>query len=297
LQFPAAPFLNYQDFLTNFPHNSLQILMSTLKVPTSFNIDVEFEIPEFFRRFLSLLIDLVIQFLYLVLANKILSLIFANLEKSEDFYYDRLAYIFLMYLPIFLYHVSLEITLNGQSFGKKIMQLRVVNENGGRASVSQFLIRWLLRVSDTWIVLAILVLMEGAAMGGNNEGSFIVLGILLFLIADIILVISSPKGQRIGDILARTILIRTHTKSSITETVFQEVENTYTPQFPQIMRLSDKDINAIKSILESARRRNDDAVADTAAEKIKRHLGIETQMPPAEFLEILLKDYNYLSTN
>jgi uncharacterized RDD family membrane protein YckC len=297
LQFPADPFLNYLDFLTNFPLNSLQILMSTLKVPTSFNIDVEFEIPEFFRRFLSLLIDLVIQFLYLVLANKILSLIFANLEKSEDFYYDRLAYIFLMYLPIFLYHVSLEITLNGQSFGKKIMQLRVVNENGGRASVSQFLIRWLLRVSDTWIVLAILVLMEGAAMGGNNEGSFIVLGILLFLIADIILVISSPKGQRIGDILARTILIRTHTKSSITETVFQEVENTYTPQFPQIMRLSDKDINAIKSILESARRRNDDAVADTAAEKIKRHLGIETQMPPAEFLEILLKDYNYLSTN
>jgi uncharacterized RDD family membrane protein YckC len=297
LQFPAAPFLNYQDFLTNFPHNSLQILMSTLKVPTSFNIDVEFEIPEFFRRFLSLLIDLVIQFLYLVLASKILSLIFTNLEKSKDFDYDRLAYIFLMYLPIFLYHVSLEITLNGQSFGKKIMQLRVVNENGGRASVSQFLIRWLLRVSDTWIVLAIVVLMEGAAMGGNNEGSFIVLGILLFLITDIILVISSPKGQRIGDILARTILIRTHTKSSITETVFQEVENTYTPQFPQIMRLSDKDINAIKSILESARRRNDDAVADTAAEKIKRHLGIETQMPPSEFLEILLKDYNYLSTN
>ncbi len=297
MQFPTDPFLNYLDFLTNFPLNSLQILMSTLKVPTSFNIDVEFEIPEFFRRFLSLLIDLVIQFLYLVLANKILSLIFANLEKSKDFYYDRLAYIFLMYLPIFLYHVSLEITLNGQSFGKKIMQLRVVNENGGRASVSQFLIRWLLRVSDTWIVLAILVLMEGAAMGGNNEGSFIVLGILIFLIADIILVISSPKGQRIGDILARTILIRTHTQSSITETVFQEVENTYTPQFPQIMRLSDKDINAIKSILESARRRNDDAVADTAAEKIKRHLGIETQMPPSEFLEILLKDYNYLSTN
>lgn len=297
MQFPADPLPNYQDFLTNFPHNSLQILMSTLKVPTSFNIDVEFEIPEFFRRFLSLLIDMVIQFLYLVLANKILSLIFTNLEKSEDFYYDRLAFIFLMYLPIFLYHVSLEITLNGQSFGKKIMQLRVVNENGGRASVSQFLIRWLLRVSDTWIVLAIVVLMESAGLRGNNEGSFIVLGILLFLIADIILVISSPKGQRIGDILARTILIRTHTQSSITETVFQEVENSYTPRFPQIMRLSDKDINAIKSILESARRRNDDAVADTAAEKIKRHLGIETQMPPIEFLEVLLKDYNYLSTN
>ena len=71
------------------------------------------------------------------------------------------------------------------------------------------------------------------------------------------LVVSSKKSQRIGDILARTIVIRTNRKASIEETVFQEVADSYTPVFPQIMQLSDRDINAIKSILETARKKGD----------------------------------------
>jgi hypothetical protein len=34
-----------------------------------------------------------------------------------------------------------------------------------------------------------------------------------------------------------------------------------------------------------------------AAEKIKAHLKIETGMEPEAFLEVLLKDYNFLSAN
>ncbi len=37
-------------------------------------------------------------------------------------------------------------------------------------------------------------------------------------------------------------------------------------------------------------------MASNAAEKIKNHLKIESDLSPFEFLEILLKDYNYLST-
>ena len=38
-----------------------------------------------------------------------------------------------------------------------------------------------------------------------------------------------------------------------------------------------------------------DDLAHTAAEKVKTHLNIETGMSPFDFLEVLLKDYNYLS--
>src|SRR5262249_4036863 len=119
--------------------------------------------------------------------------------------------------------------------------------------------------------------------------------VLAYFVADIILVVSTKKSQRIGDILAHTILIRTNTRASIEETVFQEVADSYTPSFPEIMRLSDKDINAIKSILETAKRKGDYAMAGTASEKIKAHLKIDSQMSPFDFLEVLLKDYNYLS--
>lgn len=61
------------------------------------------------------------------------------------------------------------------------------------------------------------------------------------------------------------------------------------------MQLSDKDINAIKTILGTARRKNDWTIAESAAHKIRTHLQIETQQDPIDFLDTLLKDYNYLS--
>ena len=92
----------------------------------------------------------------------------------------------LLFLPVLVYHLALEMTMNGQSLGKKIVGIRVVNENGGKASISQFLIRWLLRVSDVWIVLLIFILASNAEFGSNLESTFIILAALGFLITDIV---------------------------------------------------------------------------------------------------------------
>lgn len=271
--------------------------MAVIKIPTSFNIDLEFEIPEFYRRMLALFIDMLIEFLYLRFAFIMLEEIAYSFSSDDDAGHAIWALSLLFLLPVLLYHLVLEITMNGQSFGKKIMKLRVVNENGGRPSVSQYIIRWLLRLSDLWIVMILLILISNPDFGRNATLTFVVLAALGFLITDIILVITTPKSQRLGDILAKTILIRTGSKGSIEDTVFVPVADNYTPAFPQIMQLSDKDINAVKSILASALKSGDERVAETAAEKIKAHLNIATNLPPVEFLQVLLKDYNYLSSN
>ncbi|NOT51719.1 MAG: RDD family protein [Chitinophagaceae bacterium] len=269
--------------------------MAVIKVPTNFNIDVEFEIPEFYRRLVSLLIDIVIQYFYLRIAEEILKSIIKNTRYSIDAEYNLGAVVLLLILPIMLYHVVQEITMNGQSIGKKIMGIRVVNEIGGRPSISQFLIRWLLRVSDLWIAILLYTILRDPNLGRDFETTFMVIAALGFLITDIVLVVSSKKGQRIGDLLAKTILIRINTKGNIEETVFREVADNYVPSFPQIMQLSDKDINAIKSILETARRKGDFNMAEAASTKIKTHLRIESNLDPFDFLDVLLKDYNFLS--
>lgn len=269
--------------------------MAVIKVPTNFNIDVEFEIPEFYRRLISLLIDVLIEYFYLRIATEIYKSIINNSSWNTDSQYNIQAIGLLLFLPVLLYHAVLEITMNGQSIGKRIMGIRVVNEIGGRPGISQFLIRWLLRVSDVWIVVIILVLASNEDFSRNPETLFIILAALAFLITDIVLVVSSKKGQRIGDILAKTILISIRTKGNIEETVFQEVADSYVPSFPQIMQLSDKDINAIKSILEISRKKVDLNMAEAASHKIKAHLRIESSLSAFEFLEVLLKDYNYLS--
>jgi uncharacterized RDD family membrane protein YckC len=270
--------------------------MAVIKVPTNFNIDLEFEIPEFYRRLVALLIDVIIEYFYLRIAGEIYSSIESSSGRGADSQYDIQAFGLLLFLPILLYHVGMEITMNGQSIGKKIMGIRVVNENGGRPSISQFLIRWLLRVSDLWIAILLVMIISNPDFGRDVETTFVILAALAFLITDIVLVVSSKKGQRIGDILAKTILIRINTKSNIEDTVFVDVADSYVPSFPQIMQLSDKDINAIKSILETARKKGDFNMAEAASDKIKSHLKIESTMTPFDFLDVLLKDYNYLST-
>jgi uncharacterized RDD family membrane protein YckC len=272
--------------------------MGAIKVPTNFNIELEFEIPEFYRRMIALLIDIIIEILYfrLILVEIMNSMSRNSDPWDTDEQFNLNAIGLLLFLPIMIYHVVFEIIMNGQSIGKRIMGLRIVDEKGGKASISQFLIRWLLRISDVWMVVLLIIILRMAETGGRGENVFILLLALGFLITDIVLVVSSKKGQRIGDILAHTILIRINTRTSIEETVFQEVADNYVPSFPQIMQLSDKDINAIKSILETARKKGDFNMAANASEKIKSHLKIDSHMSPFDFLDILLKDYNYLST-
>jgi uncharacterized RDD family membrane protein YckC len=265
--------------------------MSTIRIPTNFNIDLDFEIPEFYRRLLALLTDMLILFFYLKIEMAILE----NVQSSRNIFNsdaqsDLQWLSLILFMPVILYHPVCEITMNGQSIGKKILGLRVVNINGGKPSISQFLIRWLIRTSDIMIVVIIL----------SNLAIFlrfnltVIISMLLF-VTDIVLVITTRKAQRLGDILANTILIRVNTKSSINETVFMDVADNYVPSFPQIMQLSDRDINAIKSILDTARKKGDYRMADAAADKIKSHLKISSALSPFDFLDTLLRDYNYLS--
>lgn len=269
--------------------------MSVIKVPTNFNIDLEFEIPEFYRRLLALMIDFLILFFYYKISKEIIISIRDDMDPTiENAYNIHWLGIVIQMTPLLLYFIVFEIAMNGQTIGKRILGLRVVDEHGGKASISQFVIRWLVR--DIWFVIIFLISKDQIRQGKNFEPTFLVIFVLSYFITDIVLVVMSKKAQRIGDLLAKTIIIRTNPKGDIEETVFREVADDYVPAFPQIMRLSDKDINAIKSILETARKKNDFYMAEAASAKIKAHLRIESSMDAFDFLDVLLKDYNYLST-
>ena len=267
--------------------------MGIIRVPTTFNIDLEFEIPEFHRRLFAWVIDVLVQIIYYRITILILSRSISAADIfSDDGQYNLWGLYMMIIIPIFTYHLICEVTMNGQSIGKKLLGIRVVSENGGRPGISQFIIRWLIRTGDYTIVI---ILMLNVFIFLNKELLVFLAASLLLLLTDIILVISSKKNQRLGDILAHTILVRTGARGNINETVFMEVADSYTPVFPQIMKLSDKDINAIKSILDTSRKKGDFQLASMASEKIKNHLKIDTTLSPFDFLDTLLKDYNYLS--
>ena len=261
-----------------------------IKVTTNFNIDLEFEAAPFYKRLLAWLLDTIVLIIYIIVAARILGS-FARSGGEEMTW----ALFMVLLIPYLTYHLICEILMNGQSIGKRIMRLRVVNENGGQPSIGQYVIRWLIRTSD-YMVVVILLYAPLATRAGDF--SFLwKIGIPMGLLFTDLILVNSRKQQRLGDLLAHTLLISTTKEQTIADTVFLEVADSYKPSFPQVMQLSDRDINSLKGILDTARKRHDYNLAEMASEKIKSHLKIDTTLSPYDFLETLLKDYNYLSAN
>lgn len=261
-----------------------------IKVTTNFNIDLEFEAAPFYKRLLAWLLDTIVLIIYIIVAARFLSS-FARSGGEEMTW----ALFMLLLIPYLTYHLICEILMNGQSIGKRIMRLRVVNENGGQPSIGQYVIRWLIRTSD-YMVVVILLYAPLATRAGDF--SFLwKIGIPMGLLFTDLILVNSRKQQRLGDLLAHTLLISTTKEQTIADTVFLEVADSYKPSFPQVMQLSDRDINSLKGILDTARKRHDFNLAEMASEKIKSHLKINTSLSPYDFLETLLRDYNYLSAN
>ena len=62
------------------------------------------------------------------------------------------------------------------------------------------------------------------------------------------------------------------------------------------MQLSDKDINTLKSIINSVSRSGDYDLSMRIAERIRTKLNLASDQDSLEFLQTLLMDYNYYST-
>ena len=180
--------------------------------------------------------------------------------------------------------------MNGQTIGKKIMGIRVISLEGGEPTFGQFLLRWITKFFE-WPFLFGYVFFSKE----NVIGYAFVTG--LFGIAVVVTIAVTGKSQRLGDLAAGTVVVNTKSKLSVEDTVFMEVNKTdYKVMFPDVMRLSDRDINTIKTVLMQANKRNNFDMCHRVAIKVKEVLKINTDLYPDQFLEKLLEDYNYLAT-
>lgn len=256
--------------------------MSIIQIPTNFNIDIEFEIAEFHKRLLAYLIDLAIMLLYLV---GMLYVLVGSLELKEDF----IGLIFMVVLlPMLFYNLLTELWMNGQSIGKKILKIRVMSLDGGEANLAQYLIRWFLRFYE-WGFIMFFFFYFSLSYGF----------MILFVggVSSVIIISITPKNQRLGDMAAGTVVVNTRSALTLADTVFMQIDtSSYKVMFPQVMRLSDRDINTIKGVLTQASKRNNYDMCNRVAYKIKEVLQIQSDMHVDQFLEKLLADYNYLAT-
>ena len=259
--------------------------MANLQINTVFNIDLEFDTAPIIRRIAAYFIDLIILCSYLYLMKYLMYEIM-GLDESANLGMDVL----IISMPMLFYSLLCEVLMNGQSIGKKLMELRVISLDGGEPTLGQFLLRWITRFFEWPFLFGFIAFAQNAI--------FAYIMVTCFMgIAVLICIAITPKQQRIGDLAAGTVVIDTRKKYSLDDSIFVEISNPdYKVTYPEVMRLSDNDINTIKTVLVDSRKTSHTETLYRLDIKVKEVLQISSNLKPYDFLEKLIEDYNFLAT-
>ena len=238
--------------------------MQTLRITTSQNIDIDYEMGGLGERIVAALIDLGLFFvIYMGMLIAGVSLNMLDAVGIGLIIAYAVLYVF--------YDLVCEVFMNGQSVGKKVMKIRVISADGAQPRLSQYLLRWLFRIVECGISMGSIALVVAAI---------------------------SEKGQRIGDMVAGTVMIRTVPRTNLKQVAFRPPAEGYQPVFDTASQLSEQDIELITEVINTYIKTGNNVVVFNMALRIKQHLNIT---PPAEmndmrFLQTILKDYSYQVT-
>ncbi|MDR2954617.1 MAG: RDD family protein [Prevotella sp.] len=243
-----------------------------IEVQTTQNVTIDYETAGIGKRILAWLLDIIIIILWFAGWMWIFSLM-GNSEFLSlwDGQIANIIILILYLAPILFYDLIFEIFNNGQSLGKMILRIRVVNVDGTTPSMGSYLVRWLFRLVDFTLTNYFL---------------------------GVIMVAVTKKSQRLGDLLAGTTVIDLNLNAankqlSITDLDFHE---DYKVSYANVLdQLSDKDIQTIMAIIEDPRMCDNDYFNQRLADKIKAITGYIYDGPDRIFLKKLVSDYNYLA--
>ncbi len=233
--------------------------MNQFQIETAQNVTIDQNSSNLGERMLAYIIDSIVITIYTILS--MLLLVYIEVD-FEDFW----ALYLLVGLPAFLYYVLLETFTDGKTIGKGLMNLRVVKLDGSKPNFGNYFVRWILRIVDV-------VLTSGAAA--------------------VITILIRGNGQRIGDIAAGTTVISERKKVSLKDTLLKEIPGDYKPQFPQVTVFKDGEIQTIKELYEKAKRNGNHNVIVSLDKRIKEVMEVTTALKPIEFIDVVIKDYNY----
>jgi uncharacterized RDD family membrane protein YckC len=244
--------------------------MDSIRISTAQNIDIDYEIAGLGERIAARCIDLagfiVIGAIGLVLMGV------AQMSMSGN----ASMVVFFIFLAIFVfYDLVCEITMDGQSLGKKVLKIKVISIDGTQPTFGQYIFRWIFRIIDF-----------GFPFGWG--------------VVALVSVAVTKNHQRVGDILAKTTLIKTKPRTEFANVAFSfNLPEEYNPQFKEVLHLNDRDIELIHEVLTGYYQTGNADLIYTMAAKTKEHIFVTIPggMNELQFLEAVLKDYNHLTAN
>jgi len=247
--------------------------MRTIDIRTTQNVTIEYELAALRERVLAFFIDcLIVGAAYLVLFLSLMSTL-------EDVIYESgmNVYVISTLVPIglmIIYQLLSEILADGQSWGKKAMGIKVVRLDGQEPGLSDYLLRAIFHIVDT---------------------------VFSFGIVAALLISSSNKSQRLGDMTANTAVIRIKFSLLFRLEDILKINSLadYEPTYPEVRKLSEKDMLLIKTIITRYRKHRNPAhqqVVNNLVDNLVIQLDVaERPADKINFLKTLIRDYIVLT--
>jgi uncharacterized RDD family membrane protein YckC len=247
-------------------------IMTQLSINTTQNVIINFSAASVGERIGAYFIDLLIKIAYFIVIFFIFFYTFnLNYVINQLDQWSQIAIYMIFALPIVFYSLVMESLLEGQTFGKKLVKIKVVKIDGYQASFGDYLIRWLFRLIDITMFSGLIGLI---AMVVNN------------------------KTQRLGDMSAGTAVITLKNRINISHTILEDIGEEYKPRYPLVIKLSDNDARIIKETFHASLKKADTEILTKLTNKIEQVTGIKNDMnSKKEFVQTILKDYNYYTQN
>lgn len=234
--------------------------MQTIQIRTTQNVIIQYPLASVGDRIIAHLLD----GFFLVLYSIAMMLALVGMEVEIWW-----IYLVLIGFPILFYSLFFEILMDGQTPGKRLMKIKVIRLDGTEPTIGAYILRWLFRIVDFHLMTQAVAIIAIAAGG---------------------------KGQRVGDMVAGTSVIKiVATKEITAEEVFITTEDTYRPTFQNAVELSSRDIEIMQQALSVGRNGNTEP-AEKVAEKIKSILNIQSNLSAMQLLETVIKDFHHLTS-
>lgn len=268
-----------------------------LQINTTQNVKLNFQLSDVGTRIVAFVIDFIILLAYFYFMNTLLDKLNLGALFVEGSSINAIST--LAFIPMVLYSLILEIAFGGQTVGKMIMKLKVVKIDGFQASNVDFIIRWFFRLIDVYGFIMIIIIAQFLSSFFDGFWNVLLMfALALSPIAGLITMVLSKNRQRFGDMVAGTTVISLKNKTNISHTILEELKTDYKPTYASVIKLSDNDVRIIKETFIAAKNNKDFPILIKLRDKIEEVTGIrKSQNSDIEFIETILKDYNFYTQN
>jgi uncharacterized RDD family membrane protein YckC len=242
--------------------------MKSIEIKTTQNVILEYELADLRDRAVAFLTDMVVLGIGIMLLSL---LIFQGVGVTGT---GAVVFSILIFCVFLFYSLAMEVFNNGQSVGKMVMKIQVIKTIGGQATFSDYAARWVFRMIDIWF-----------SLGGIAS----------------VLVASSAKAQRIGDIVANTAVIKLVPRLNLklNDVLAIRSQDSYKVLYHQARQLHEADVLLIKTTLERFRQFRNNAHQEAVrhlAGKVSSELGVvPAAQTDVQFLQNVLNDYVVLT--